>query len=376
MKMDTTKTQAIYEDVSKSFRTGRLERGLQMVQLSATRCSCIVILWVSLVSFAAITVCVASRRVFVIVVSLSTQTGNFWIHPRTSPVDVDRWRFIWHWKDRTFPLQTMWNISVLFFIKKLHGEYIYIYIYTYIYIERESNDRRQGLSNIYSNLRPSEKWALKRQYKTKPLQSTDYVRNDLCVFHLGFCGGRPSLKSQRVPNKVLRTTGNLPRRTPTRDLRAAFKIPYIYDFVTKLCRQQVEVITKSWKCKFPQDRPKRSSIQKILKVSYSVAVRHTTVQAPKLLLYPYVVCIRCDELYKAWTHRSGVYIDILCTYLLTYLLTPWCRKLFEKLIITQLVENALLSYGTRRFVTVFTKARHWTYTEPAESSSPHRSLSP
>jgi len=107
-----------------------------------------------------------------------------------------------------------------------------------------------------------------------------------------------------------------------------------------------------------------------------VAVRHTTVQAPKLLLYPYVVCIRCDELYKAWTHRSGVYIDILCTYLLTYLLTPWCRKLFEKLIITQLVENALLSYGTRRFVTVFTKARHWTYTEPAESSSPHRSLSP
>jgi hypothetical protein len=39
--------------VSKSFRTGRLERELQMVQLSATRCSCIAILWVSLVSFAA-----------------------------------------------------------------------------------------------------------------------------------------------------------------------------------------------------------------------------------------------------------------------------------------------------------------------------------
>jgi hypothetical protein len=35
--------------------TGRLERELQMVQLSATRCSCIAILWVSLVSSAAIT---------------------------------------------------------------------------------------------------------------------------------------------------------------------------------------------------------------------------------------------------------------------------------------------------------------------------------
>jgi hypothetical protein len=34
----------IYEDVSKSFRTGRLERELQMVQLSATTCSCIAIL--------------------------------------------------------------------------------------------------------------------------------------------------------------------------------------------------------------------------------------------------------------------------------------------------------------------------------------------
>jgi hypothetical protein len=55
------------EGVSKSFRTGRLERKLQIVQLSATRCSCIAILCVSLVSFAAITLCVASERVFIVV---------------------------------------------------------------------------------------------------------------------------------------------------------------------------------------------------------------------------------------------------------------------------------------------------------------------
>jgi hypothetical protein len=73
----------LYEDVSKSFRTGRLERELQMVQLSATRCSCIVILWVSLVSFDAISLCVASQRMFIIAVfsSLSTQSGNVWVHP-------------------------------------------------------------------------------------------------------------------------------------------------------------------------------------------------------------------------------------------------------------------------------------------------------
>jgi hypothetical protein len=58
----------MYEGVSKSFRTGRLERELQTVEPSATKCSCIAILWVSLVSFAAIKLCVAFQRVFVVVV--------------------------------------------------------------------------------------------------------------------------------------------------------------------------------------------------------------------------------------------------------------------------------------------------------------------
>jgi len=57
-----------YEGVSKSFRIGRLERELQMVELSATSCSRIAILWVSLASFAAIILCVASQRVFIVVV--------------------------------------------------------------------------------------------------------------------------------------------------------------------------------------------------------------------------------------------------------------------------------------------------------------------
>jgi hypothetical protein len=56
----------IYEGVSKSFWTGRLERELQMIALSATGCSCIAILWVSQVSFAAIKLYVASR-VFIVV---------------------------------------------------------------------------------------------------------------------------------------------------------------------------------------------------------------------------------------------------------------------------------------------------------------------
>jgi hypothetical protein len=50
------------------------------------------------------------------------------------------------------------------------------------------------------------------------------------------------LKLLRLQNKVLRTIGNFPRRTPVRDVHVAFKIPYVYYFITKLCRHQAEVI--------------------------------------------------------------------------------------------------------------------------------------
>jgi hypothetical protein len=50
------------------------------------------------------------------------------------------------------------------------------------------------------------------------------------------------MKLQRLQNKVLRTIGNYPRRTPVRDLHLAFHIQFVYDYITKLCRQQAEVI--------------------------------------------------------------------------------------------------------------------------------------
>jgi hypothetical protein len=50
------------------------------------------------------------------------------------------------------------------------------------------------------------------------------------------------IKLQRLQNKVLRTTGNFPRRTSVRDLHTAFNFPYVYDYITDLCKQQAEVI--------------------------------------------------------------------------------------------------------------------------------------
>jgi hypothetical protein len=50
------------------------------------------------------------------------------------------------------------------------------------------------------------------------------------------------MKLQHLQNRVLRAIGNLDSSTPVRDLHLAFKIPYVYDYITKLCRRQAEVI--------------------------------------------------------------------------------------------------------------------------------------
>jgi hypothetical protein len=50
------------------------------------------------------------------------------------------------------------------------------------------------------------------------------------------------LKLQRLQNKVLHTTGNYPRYTSVRDMHVALQVPYVYDYMTKLCRRQAEII--------------------------------------------------------------------------------------------------------------------------------------
>jgi hypothetical protein len=53
---------------------------------------------------------------------------------------------------------------------------------------------------------------------------------------------RRPLKLQYMQNKVLRPIWNLPRHTPVIDLHTTFKIPYVHNYRTNLCRQKAEVI--------------------------------------------------------------------------------------------------------------------------------------
>jgi hypothetical protein len=50
------------------------------------------------------------------------------------------------------------------------------------------------------------------------------------------------MKLQRLQNRVLRSIGNFDRGTPVREMHMVLKIPYVYDYITKLYRKQAEVI--------------------------------------------------------------------------------------------------------------------------------------
>ena len=49
---------------------------------------------------------------------------------------------------------------------------------------------------------------------------------------------------------------------------------------------------------------------------------------------------------------------ISCTYLLTYLLTSWSTVLLEKLTGSAASQEIPRIFGTRKFITIFTSARH------------------
>jgi hypothetical protein len=69
-----------------------------------------------------------------------------------------------------------------------------------------------------------------------------YIKRITGQLELEFAADNHLLKLQSLKNKILRTIGNFPTSTPISELRMVLKLPYIYNYVTKLCRQQAEVI--------------------------------------------------------------------------------------------------------------------------------------
>jgi len=62
--------------------------------------------------------------------------------------------------------------------------------------------------------------------------------------------------------------------------------------------------------------------------------------------------------------------QVILTYLLTYLLTPWSRVLLEKLTGSEASQEIPRIFGTRMFITVLTSARHLSLSGANSIQSP------
>jgi hypothetical protein len=91
------------------------------------------------------------------------------------------------------------------------------------------------------------------------------------------------LKSQRLQNKVLRIIGKFPMYTPVRELHTTFIFLYVYDYITKSCRQQAEVKHITRMNMFAVQDKAKPDIENIRGLNLA-AVKLTTAQVTKLPL--------------------------------------------------------------------------------------------
>jgi len=113
----------------------------------------------------------------------------------------------------------------------------------------------------------------------------------------------------------------------------------------------------------------------------STRVQYATANKRVILPYPppqsEVTVVPDDNVHGQWPHGRSLSLGtaFCCTWLWTstYLLTPRCRVLLEKLTGLQLVKKIPAFYGIWRFITAFTSVRHLSlsWANPIQSTYPH-----
>jgi hypothetical protein len=68
--------------------------------------------------------------------------------------------------------------------------------------------------------------------------------------------------------------------------------------------------------------------------------------------------VKCDENISLFLQNRTSHKILFDLFIPTNKLTPWSRVLLEKLRVRSASQEIPLFYGTRRFITVFTRARH------------------
>jgi hypothetical protein len=84
------------------------------------------------------------------------------------------------------------------------------------------------------------------------------------------------LKLQRLQNKIPRAIDKFTNCTQVCDLHIAFQVPFIYDYITKLCRQQAEIILNHENAIFATSEKVKRNTGNTRGLSLAT-VKHTTV---------------------------------------------------------------------------------------------------
>jgi hypothetical protein len=98
-----------------------------------------------------------------------------------------------------------------------------------------------------------------------------------------FAAGNHLLKLQQLQNKVLRTTGNFPRRTVVRDLHMAFKLPYTYEYIKNYAinkPKSYKIMKMQMFATLDKENPDTGNIKGL----NLAVVKRTTFQVTRLLL--------------------------------------------------------------------------------------------
>jgi hypothetical protein len=106
------------------------------------------------------------------------------------------------------------------------------------------------------------------------------MSSELRLSRLGISGRHLPFKIAASTKQVLRTIGNFPRCTPVRDLHTAFNLPYVYDYITKLCRRQAEVIQNHDMNMFAEQDKVKPDTQNIWGLNLAVAELTAVTKLP------------------------------------------------------------------------------------------------
>jgi hypothetical protein len=107
----------------------------------------------------------------------------------------------------------------------------------------------------------------------------------ICLSHLRIWGRNPRTEIAASAKQGLSHHWKFFKDTSVCDLHVAFQIPYMYDYITKLCRQQAEVIQIKI-MKMLATLAKAKTINECVRGLILAAVTCTTVQVSRLSRMP------------------------------------------------------------------------------------------